>query len=124
MPIELKEESEGKLVLVRVSGKLTKGDYEHFLPEVEALIKKHGKIDVLMTMHDFHGFDAGALWQDIKFDLKHFTHIRRIAMVGETKWQKWMVSSAAPSLPRKSNISARTLQARRIFGFEACKVFS
>lgn len=96
MPIELKEESEGKLVLVRVSGKLTKGDYEHFLPEVEALIKKHGKIDVLMTMHDFHGFDAGALWQDIKFDLKHFTHIRRIAMVGETKWQKWMVSFCRP----------------------------
>ena len=41
-------------------------------------------------MKDFHGWDAGALWEDIKFDLKHFSDIERVAMVGEKKWQKGM----------------------------------
>ncbi len=33
---------------------------------------------------------AGAAWEDLKFDLKHFNHIERLAIVGETKWEKGM----------------------------------
>ena len=96
MPIELKEEDLGKLASVHVTGKLTKQDYEHFVPEVEAMIKKHGKIDVLLDMHEFHGWDGGALWEDIKFTMHHFDQIHRIAMVGESKWEKWMSNFCKP----------------------------
>ncbi len=96
MPIELKEENGGKLASVCVSGKLTKHDYEHFAPEVEAMIKKHGKIDFLLNMHEFHGWDAGALWEDIKFDMHHFNQIGRIAMIGDSKWEKWMSAFCRP----------------------------
>lgn len=41
-------------------------------------------------MKDFHGWEAGALWEDIKFDVKHFRDIERLAMVGERKWEKGM----------------------------------
>ncbi len=41
-------------------------------------------------MKDFHGWGAGALWQDIKFDIKHFKDIERLAMVGDRKWEKGM----------------------------------
>ena len=33
---------------------------------------------------------AGALWDDIKFDLKHFADIERLAIVGEKAWEKGM----------------------------------
>ncbi len=36
------------------------------------------------------GWSAGAAWEDCKFDLKHFNHIERLAIVGETKWEKGM----------------------------------
>ena len=39
-------------------------------------------------MTGLHGWDAGALWEDIKFDIKHFADIERLAMVGEKKWHR------------------------------------
>ena len=72
MPIQLNEENGGKLLAVHVSGKLAKADYEHFVPEFERLVRQHGKLRVLFDMTGFHGWEAGALWEDIKFDVKHF----------------------------------------------------
>ena len=94
MSIELHEE--GKCLLARLSGKLTKEDYQHFGPDVERLIQREGKIRVLVRMHDFHGWTMGALWEDIKFDLKHFADIERLALVGERKWEAGMAVFCKP----------------------------
>jgi hypothetical protein len=47
-------------------------------------------------MADFHGWDAGALWEDIKFDIRHFADIERLAMVGDKKWQHGMATFCKP----------------------------
>ena len=60
MSVDLQEEAAGKVLVVKLSGKLTKGDYKHFVPEVERLIGQHRKLRVLCEMHDFHGWTAGA----------------------------------------------------------------
>lgn len=96
MSVELHEELENKLLVVRLSGKLTKQDYEYFTPEVERLIQQFGSIRMLVEMHDFHGWNMGALWEDIKFDLKHFTHIDRLAFVGDRKWEAGMAVFCRP----------------------------
>jgi hypothetical protein len=90
MGAELREEVDGKVLNVRVSGKLTKEDYARFVPEFEKLIGQHGKIRVLFEMDDFHGWDVAALWEDIKLDFKHWGDIERIAMVGDKAWQEGM----------------------------------
>jgi hypothetical protein len=90
MSVKLTEIEQGKLLEVHVSGKLDKEVYERFVPSAEHHIKRHGKIRILFAMHDFHGWDAGAVWEDIKFDVKHFNHIERLAIVGETKWEHGM----------------------------------
>ena len=96
MAIQLSEKNNGKILEVQVSGKLVHADYQHFVPEFERLVKQHGKLRVLFDMADFHGWKAGALWDDIKFDLKHFNDIERLAMVGEKRWQKWMAALCEP----------------------------
>jgi hypothetical protein len=96
MAVELKEMAAGKVLDVHVSGKLVKDDYKQLVPEAERLIKEHGKIRVLLEMKDFHGWDASGLWEDIKFDLKHFSDVERVAMVGEKKWQKGMSQFCRP----------------------------
>jgi hypothetical protein len=63
---------------------------------------------MLVDMHDFHGWTAGALWQDIKFDARHFSDIERIAMVGETKWQHGMAVFCKPFTAAKIRYFART----------------
>jgi hypothetical protein len=96
MTIEFKERDEGKTLEVRLTGKLGKEDYEAFVPAVERLVKQHGKIRMLVELHDFHGWTAGAVWEDTKFALRHFTDIERLAIVGETRWEKGMAAFCKP----------------------------
>lgn len=90
--ITTQERNDGKVLEVRATGKLAKEDYADFIPQVERLITRYGKISMLFEMYDFHGWTAGGLWQDIKFDLKHFRDIDRLAIVGQTRWQKGMAA--------------------------------
>jgi demethylmenaquinone methyltransferase/2-methoxy-6-polyprenyl-1,4-benzoquinol methylase len=96
MAIRLTENNGGKILEACVSGKLTHADYQRFGPEFARLVKQHGKISVLFEMVGFQGWKAAALWDDIKFDLKHFAGIERLAMVGEKKWQKGMSQFCRP----------------------------
>ncbi len=96
MAVELQEQNGGKVMVVRLTGKLSKADYESFVPEVERLIGRFGNIRVLVEMHDFHGWGAAALWEDIKFDARHFSDIDRLAMVGDKKWEKGMAAFCRP----------------------------
>ena len=81
---------------IEITGRLAAEDYEQFVPVIERLLKEHGKIRMLIEMHDFHGWTAGALWRDIKFDARHFKDIERVAMVGESKWQHGMAVVCKP----------------------------
>jgi hypothetical protein len=90
MATRLTEKNGGKVLEVVVSGKLTHSDYERFGPAFEHLVKQHGRIRVLFEMTDFNGWEAAALWDDVKFDLKHFLDIERLAMVGDKQWEEGM----------------------------------
>jgi hypothetical protein len=96
MPIQIKEENGGKLVAVQVTGKLVKADYERCVPELDRLIRQHGKLCLLFELTDFHGWEAGALWDEIKLDIKHFADIERLAVVGDKKWEHDMVTFYKP----------------------------
>jgi hypothetical protein len=96
MAIILEEVSPSNVLEVHATGKLDREDYQSFTPEAERLIEIHGKIRILFDMSDFHGWEASAVWEDIKFDVKHFSHIERLAMVGEKKWQKAMSAFCRP----------------------------
>ncbi|HOB98852.1 MAG TPA: STAS/SEC14 domain-containing protein [Verrucomicrobiota bacterium] len=96
MAITLGESNDGKVLEVSLTGKLAKGDYEAFVPVVERLVRQHGQIRMLVAMHDFHGWTAGALWEDTKFAAQRFRDIERLALVGETKWQHGMAVFCKP----------------------------
>ena len=96
MSIQFNQEDGGRILVVHVSAKLEKEDYEHFVPEFERLVCQQGTLRVLFDMTGFHGWDAGTLWEDIKFDIKHFADIERLAMVGEKKWQHGMATFCKP----------------------------
>ena len=84
------------LLAFRLSGKLHDEDYKKFVPLVDNAIARDGKVRILAQFHDFHGWDAHALWDDIKFSTTHCTKIERIALVGEEKWEKAMAAVCKP----------------------------
>lgn len=95
MPITITELGDD-VVQVDLSGKLHKADYDEYVPAIEAIIERAGKVRFLMIMKDFHGWDLGAVWEDTKFDMKHHADIARIAMVGDKKWEEWMAKVCRP----------------------------
>lgn len=80
----------------KLSGKLHDEDYKEFVPLVDAQIAKDGKVNLLVQFHDFDGWDLHALWDDIKFSTTHCTQIKRIALIGDSTWEKWMAKVCKP----------------------------
>ena len=96
MPIKLSEVSGESFLVVHVWGRLERADYERFLPQFAELAQRPGKLHVLLDMIGFRGWGAGALWAEIKFDMKHANDFERVATVGDSKWQHAMATLIKP----------------------------
>lgn len=90
------DETEGKLLALHINGKLLHADYQQFIPMLERLIDEYGSVRCVFEMDDFEGVELRALWDDLKFDVKHGGQVERCAMVGNRSWQEWMVKLAKP----------------------------
>lgn len=86
----------GTIVTLKFREKLDKADYETFVPMIESQMKNGSPIRLLAELHDFEGWTAGALWEDTKFAAKHFNDIERLAVVGESRWQKGITVFVKP----------------------------
>jgi len=93
---EVLEQSHDQVVGLRVREKLTDRDYQSLVPYLEEAIQRHGKLRLYWEMVDFKGWKPAALWQDVKFDVRHGGDFERIAMVGEKRWQEWVSQLIKP----------------------------
>ena len=78
----------GPVLGFRLSGLLHAVDYASFEPAIQAAVERHGRLRLLLHFEAFNGWDAGALWSDLKFRALHFVDIQRIAFVGENARDK------------------------------------
>jgi hypothetical protein len=86
----------GNVLEVDLHGKLSRRDFEQIGPDTERLISRYGKIRLLVTMQDFDGWDFGALWEELKWEARHFNDIERIALIGDERWHRAMASVCKP----------------------------
>lgn len=95
--ITIMRETEGKLLAVEATEKLTRQDYETvFIPQLEQLIEKYGKIRVLFYLADgFDGWELGAAWDDAVFGMTHRHDFEKIAVVGDRKGIEWAAKIGA-----------------------------
>ncbi len=96
MSIHIQKHSDGRLIEVTIDGKLTETDYDQFIPLTEQLMQKFGKISMVIVLKEFEGWDISALWDDLKFDYKHFGDIQRVAVVGEGAWDRILSALSRP----------------------------
>ncbi|MBU2501568.1 STAS/SEC14 domain-containing protein [bacterium] len=85
-----------ELLAISARGKLEVEDYEQLVPAMERLIDKQGAVDLLVQLEDFAGWSAGAAWEDTKVGIRHFNDVRRMAIVGDSLWQKGMALFVKP----------------------------
>jgi len=84
------------IIAFKASGKLTHDDYQSFLPRLEAEIEKAGCVSLLLELEDFHGWDLAAVKDDYEFGKKYAHSFKRMAVVGERHWGRWLVILARP----------------------------
>lgn len=81
---------------INIQGTLTRQDYEQFAPLAEGQIQAHGKTNMVVRVDDFSGWSPVALWADLKFDVKHYSDIDRLALVGEADSRDWLEAVSKP----------------------------
>lgn len=93
------EHDRDNYLVCRVSGRLTEADYEAAVPEIEnALVLRDEPLRLMIVLEDFRGWDIAALWEDLKFDVRHSGDFGRIAVLGESKLEEWGAALSKPFL--------------------------
>ncbi|TWT81260.1 hypothetical protein CA13_27110 [Planctomycetes bacterium CA13] len=86
MAADLEITSSDMLLHVEATGQLTNGSYVTFADAVEQHAHVHGKVRVLFEMRSCIGWTLGSNWKNMKFDLRHWKAIERLAIVDEVTW--------------------------------------
>jgi hypothetical protein len=86
MPIQFEIES-GDLAVFRVSGKLGKVEFVRAQSECEEMIKKIGRVKVLVLTQNFAGWERAEGWDDTSFADRNDPYIEKLAIVGVPKWR-------------------------------------
>jgi hypothetical protein len=84
------------IVTIKASEKLSKADYDRFVPEFERIAQARGPVRMLIELDDFRGWDLPGLWEELKFDTTHQSDLGRVAIVGEKAWQEWATRLSKP----------------------------
>jgi hypothetical protein len=106
---------------VKFTGKIEKIDYDEIVPILEERIKKYGEINLYWEMEKIEGWELKGILSDLKFDVKHPSDFKKIAIVGEKKWQElmtWVMKPFTKAKVRYFDISEKE-EARNWIGEKA-----
>jgi len=91
----------------RATGRLSHADYQAFLPRIEELIARHGRISLFLELEGFRGWELEAAKDDFRFGVQHRDAFERIALVGDSGWERWMTLMARPFMKGEIRFFAR-----------------
>nr|WP_319386819.1 STAS/SEC14 domain-containing protein [uncultured Roseibium sp.] len=84
--------SNGAILGVEISGKLDIGQEKDLTAEAEKMIEEHDKISILVVLGDQVSVSFEAAASDIKWMLTHMRHLRKVAIVADSKFLQTLVS--------------------------------
>ncbi len=96
-------------VAVRVSGFVSKADYDQALvPEIDRALQASERIRLYYEVApDFALISPGAIWEDFWVGMRHWTHWKRVAVVTDLPWIRQMVVIFGFLLPGATKVFAR-----------------
>jgi len=79
-----------QLLLVRLSGKVTAEEFWAAQQRASELLKPVVSVGIVAVLQDFQGWGSGD-WSDSSIQFKHDAQIKRMAIVGDRKWEDEVV---------------------------------
>lgn len=94
--VRIEREKSGKIIRTIVSDMLTREDYDKILSALQQTVKEWSRIRWYFEMRNFGGWEPGAAFQELKFDVEHADEVAKIALTGTEKWKKWLTNGVEP----------------------------
>jgi hypothetical protein len=99
MPATIQREENNTYVL-RLSGTVHRSEFEKVQFRTGADIDAGAKPRILAILEHFQGWERGADWGDLEFLFSHSNEIEKIAIVGESQWEKEALAFAGAGFRR------------------------
>ena len=84
MPVEIIDAT-GKLLQIKIRGKLKKADYDRIIEIAREAIAREGKVRALAILEGFEGWERHDDWGDVSFMTEQGRHLEKMAIVGRRK---------------------------------------
>lgn len=79
--------TDGAVLYARISGIMRVADLKSLQSAGMNVIRQGIKPRLLVTLENFQGWEKGADWGDVGFQIDHGKDIAKIAFVGDEKWK-------------------------------------
>ena len=94
---EILPESTDTCIGFKISGEVNAEDYDTLLPKLDEAISAHGKINLLVVLEDFEGYDGfDAAKADFQFGTHQYRQVEKAAFVSDKKWLERVVKIMDP----------------------------
>lgn len=75
-----------RVIGVRISGKITRPEFDSMVEKLEAVLAKHDKVRVYVELESFGGVAMDTLLEDLKFGICHWNDVERKVVVSDADW--------------------------------------
>lgn len=90
------EHCDGNLLVLTMAGTVSQDDYEQLVPRLESEMDVHDEIRLVCDVTEMESVTPPAIWEDVKFDLRHRKDFGRVAVVGSRRWHDWVTQMFKP----------------------------
>ena len=80
-------DTQGGIVTLRVSGRLTETELADVQRRMAAIIRARGKARILVWADEFLGWERSGQWNDFSFQEQHDPSIEKMAIVGTPQFK-------------------------------------
>ncbi len=85
-------QSKGSILAFEIIGKVTLEEEEIWIKKFDEALEKHDKVSVMLILGDNTSWDAKAMYEDIKWLMKHMRRFDKIAIITDSKVWKWLIA--------------------------------
>jgi len=88
----------GIIVTVKITGRLTESELAAIQNRTAEIIRKQGKVRILVLAESFEGWQSSGEWNDFAFQKQNDPYIEKMAIVDDTQWEDLALVFAAKGL--------------------------
>jgi SpoIIAA-like len=86
------------IVTVKVTGRLTEPELAAVQRRTAEIIRKQGKVSILILAEAFEGWERGGEWNDFSMQEQNDPYIEKMAIVGDRRWEDLALMFTAKGL--------------------------